>query len=262
MSVIPVAGPETGSTPEATREPISLTLQVSRDRIIIGESVTFYRNSNRNGPRGHHGYRTGKYANGVALESVKPGVADDWSSTWNPGTKIQSGTYTLIVNDAGKTVSRRASFTVTGDGVVSVSPNGYAIVTGDRCISPAGVPRAPRRSGSCCPGPGGSGAGSISGTSRSRRTRPGACGIPPIFRSRRGSIQSMSSTSPRAPQVQHSSPSGSLHNSPSLFSPDGTKDRFKAFSRKRFLPEFVECPRLIVLISKVFLVFSRNPLAG
>jgi len=76
----------------------------------------------------------GKYANGFALESVKPGVADDWSSTWNPGTKIQSGTYTLIVTDAGKTVSRRASFTVTGDGVVSVSPNSYAIVTGETVV--------------------------------------------------------------------------------------------------------------------------------
>jgi len=134
MSVIPVAGPETGSTPEATREPISLTLQVSRDRIIIGESVTFSGIATGTDRVDLMVIGPGKYANGVALDPVKPGVADDWSSTWNPGTKIQSGTYTLIVNDAGKTVSRRASFTVTGDGVVSVSPNSYAIVTGETVV--------------------------------------------------------------------------------------------------------------------------------
>lgn len=134
MSVIPIAGPETGNTPESTREPIALTLQVSRDRIIVGDSVTFSGVATGTDRVDLMVIGPGKYANGVALEPVKPGVADDWSFTWNPGTKIQSGTYTLVATDAGKTVSRRASFTVTGDGVVSVFPNSYAIVTGETVI--------------------------------------------------------------------------------------------------------------------------------
>lgn len=147
MSVLPVAVPDNGAPPAATGEPVSLTLQVSRDQIIVGDSVTF--SGTAEGIDFVHLTVTGpgRYENGVTLESVRPGTADDWSATWNPGTRIQSGTYTVVASDAGGTVSRRATFRAIGNGVVTVSPNSYAVVTGEtvtlsgRCSTGAPVVR-------------------------------------------------------------------------------------------------------------------------
>lgn len=147
MSVLPVATPDNNAPPAATGEPVSLTLQVSRDQIIVGDSVTF--SGTAEGIDFVHltVIGPGRYENGVALESVRPGIADDWSATWNPGTRIQSGTYTVVASDAGGTVSRRATFRAIGNGVVSVSPNSFAVVTGEtvtlsgRCSTGAPVVR-------------------------------------------------------------------------------------------------------------------------
>jgi hypothetical protein len=125
-------GPEI--TLVATAETNALTLQVSRDRIIVGDSVTFSGVATGINSVSLTIFGPGKFTNGIALEDVKPDASDQWTTTWNPGTKIQSGTYTIIATDAGMTVSRRATFTATGDGVVSVSPNSYAVVTGETVI--------------------------------------------------------------------------------------------------------------------------------
>jgi hypothetical protein len=126
--------PEPDFSSIATAEPIALTLLVSRDRIIVGDSVTF--SGVASGINSVHVsvIGPGKYANGISLDAVKPGPADDWSITWNPGSRIQSGTYTVIATDADKTVSRRATFTAIGNGIVSVSPNSYAVVTGETVV--------------------------------------------------------------------------------------------------------------------------------
>ena len=134
LSVLPGTEPQTETSPVATDEPIALTLQASRDRIIIGDSITFSGIATGTNSVSLTITGPGKYSNGVVLEDVKPGASDEWTATWNPGTKIQSGTYTIIATDAGKTVSRRATFTATGDGVVSVSPSSYAIGTGETII--------------------------------------------------------------------------------------------------------------------------------
>jgi hypothetical protein len=134
MSVLPGTEPQTDTSPVATEEPIALTLQVSRDRIIIGDSVAFSGLATGTNSVSLTIFGPGKYSNGVVLESVKPDVAGEWTYTWNPGTKIQSGSYTIIAADAGKTVSRRATFTATGDGVVTVFPNSYAVVTGETVV--------------------------------------------------------------------------------------------------------------------------------
>lgn len=134
LTAQPGSEPETEISPTATAEPIAVTIIVSRDRIIVGDSVTFSGIATGTKSVGLTIFGPGKYTNGVVLDEVKPDAGDDWTYTWNPGTKIQSGTYTIIVHDAGKTISKRATFTVTGDGVVSVSPNSYAVVTGETII--------------------------------------------------------------------------------------------------------------------------------
>lgn len=134
MSVLPGSEPETVAIPTGTAEPVSVTVQVSRDRIIVGDAVTFSGIATGTDSVGLTISGPGKYANGIVLDEVKTNAADEWTYTWNPGTKIQSGTYTILVQDARKTVSRRATFTATGDGVVSVYPNSYAIVTGETVV--------------------------------------------------------------------------------------------------------------------------------
>ena len=134
MSVLPAVEPGTEIIPTATAEPVSVTLQVSRDRIIVGDSVTFSGIATGTDSVALTISGPGKFANGIVLDEVKTNAADEWTYTWNPGTKIQSGTYTILVQDARKTVSRRATFTATGDGVVSVYPNSYAIVTGETVV--------------------------------------------------------------------------------------------------------------------------------
>jgi hypothetical protein len=134
MSVLPASGTESGVTPEATDEPVSLTLQVSRDQIIIGDTVTFSGAAAGTDRVDLTIIGPGRYENGVALDPVKPGVAGDWSFLWNPGSKIQSGTYTIVATDAGRTITRRATFRAIGGGVVSVSPNSYAVATGESVI--------------------------------------------------------------------------------------------------------------------------------
>jgi hypothetical protein len=118
-------------TPAATSGPVAVTVQVSREQMIIGDSMTFSGIATGTDSVTLTLFGPGYYANGIVLDTVKPDAIHAWTYTWNPGTKIQAGTYTIVVNDPRKTVSNRASFTVIGDGVVSVIPSSYAVVTGD-----------------------------------------------------------------------------------------------------------------------------------
>ena len=76
-------------------------------------------------------YGPGAYANGVSL--AQPGVdtLGSWSYTWNPGSAVQSGTYTIMVTDPNKEVSERQDFSVIGGGQVTVISNSYAASRGD-----------------------------------------------------------------------------------------------------------------------------------
>lgn len=57
-----------------------------------------------------------------------------WDFTWNPGSKIQSGTYTMVATDAWKTVSDKTEFPVIGGGLVSVATSTYAAAKGSTLI--------------------------------------------------------------------------------------------------------------------------------
>jgi len=121
-------------TAVTTEAPVAVTVRVSRDRMVVGDSNIFSGTAANTNMITLALFGPGYYTNGIVLNTVKPDEIDAWSFTWNPGTKIQSGTYTIVASDAGKAVNARATFTVVGDGVVSVSPSSHAVATGEAVI--------------------------------------------------------------------------------------------------------------------------------
>jgi len=119
---------------ETAAAPPAVTVQVGRDQIIIGDSNRFSGTATGTSSVTLTLYGPGYYANGIVLDKVKPNTAGSWSYTWNPGTKIQSGTYTIIVHDANTIVSDRATFTAIGGGEVSVTTNSRSIGKGDTVV--------------------------------------------------------------------------------------------------------------------------------
>jgi hypothetical protein len=67
----------------------------------------------------------------VLLDQPKVNSVGSWSYTWNPGFSIQSGSYTLIVEDAHKTTSSSVEFSVVGGGEVSIAASSYAAAPGE-----------------------------------------------------------------------------------------------------------------------------------
>lgn len=116
---------------EPVAEPATMTVQTSRDRMIIGDSNTFSGTATGTGSVTLTLFGPGYYTNGVVLDHVKPGAAGVWSYTWSPGTNIQPGSYIIVAREAGKTESGRATFITIGNGLVSVIPSKYAVATGD-----------------------------------------------------------------------------------------------------------------------------------
>jgi hypothetical protein len=114
-----------------TATPTRVTITVSKERMIVKDSNIFSGTATGTSSVSLTLYGPGYYTNGIVLSQVKPNAANMWTYTWNPGSKIQSGTYTIIVYDMEKTVSDQAKFTVIGDGVVTVSPSSYAVSNGD-----------------------------------------------------------------------------------------------------------------------------------
>jgi hypothetical protein len=111
--------------------PVNMTLQVGRERMIVGDSNVFSGSTTGTGNVILTLFGPGFYENGVALGQVKPNAINSWSYIWNPGTSIQSGTYTIVVTDLEKTVEQRADFTAIGNGEVTVTPSSYAVSRGD-----------------------------------------------------------------------------------------------------------------------------------
>jgi hypothetical protein len=123
--------------------PAAVTVRTSLERMIIGDSNIFSGTATGMSSVTLTLFGPGYYANGIVLEQVKPDAGNKWSYIWNPGTRIQSGSYTIVASDARKTVSDRAIFTTIGNGVVSVTPSNYAVASGEtftlsgRCTSGA-----------------------------------------------------------------------------------------------------------------------------
>ncbi len=149
-----VLSPETGvigsvgtTTPVPQESPVvsgsELTVKISKDPMIIGESAAFSGSGPENREIVLTLYGPGSYSGGVVLAKPKSNEIGLWSYTWTPGTKIQSGSYTIIAGEPGSALSARAAFKVIGGGEVTVIPNRYAASQGStikfsgRCTSGA-----------------------------------------------------------------------------------------------------------------------------
>lgn len=111
--------------------PPKVTVQASKETMIIGDSILFSGTSS--GPDNVllTLYGPGYYTYGVLLDKPSVNSVGSWSYTWNPGFSIQSGSYTLVVEDAKKTTSGRVEFSAVGGGVVSIAANSYAAAPGE-----------------------------------------------------------------------------------------------------------------------------------
>ncbi|HEX3001630.1 MAG TPA: hypothetical protein VHN82_04575, partial [Methanoregula sp.] len=117
--------------PSSSVSPVSVTLKTEKEMMVIGDSLlvsgtasgcknvllTFY------GP--------GAYTNGIATLPQDVDSLGTWKYTWNPGTKLLSGTYTVIVTDPDKKVSERKQFSVVGGGEVTAISSKYSAGRGD-----------------------------------------------------------------------------------------------------------------------------------
>jgi len=132
----PSVQPSAGITQQATLSAAQtrVTVQASKDPMIIGDSMTFSGMC-----IGSSGvlltlYGPGYYSKGVLLGDTKPNSVGLWSYTWNPGMSIQSGSYTMVVNDAKKISSDGVAFSVIGGGEVAISANSYSAAKGDTIL--------------------------------------------------------------------------------------------------------------------------------
>jgi hypothetical protein len=118
-------------SPLTTPSPSKVTVQASKDTMIIGDSILFSGSSFGSDSILLTLYGLGYYSKGVLLDRPKVNSVGSWSYVWNPGFSIQSGSYTLVVEDAKKTTSSSVEFSVVGGGEVSIAANSYAAAGGD-----------------------------------------------------------------------------------------------------------------------------------
>ncbi len=116
-------------TPATTQA--AVTIQAGKETMIIGESNVFSGRASGTDRVLLTLYGPGKYENGVSLVQQNVDGLGRWSYTWNPGSAVQSGSYTMIVSDAWKTTSERIEFTVIGGGLVSISSSTASAVKGN-----------------------------------------------------------------------------------------------------------------------------------
>lgn len=138
-----------GQLPETTGtlsslNPSKVTVQASRELMVVGDSIVFSGTCTGCTNIALSLFGPGYYSGGVVLDTVKTDSINAWSYTWNPGTKIQSGTFTIVAKDAAGVATDRKDFRVIGNGEVTVIPSKYAASPGDtvtlsgRCSTGAG----------------------------------------------------------------------------------------------------------------------------
>jgi hypothetical protein len=111
--------------------PSTVTVQTSKDIMIIGDSILFSGTSFGSDSVLLTLYGPGYYYYGVLLDEPSVNSVGSWSYTWNPGFSIQSGSYTVVVEDAKKTTSSRDEFSAVGGGLVSIAANTYSAAAGE-----------------------------------------------------------------------------------------------------------------------------------
>ena len=122
------------NTPQTTVPPMKVTVQAVKPTFILGESLLFSGTGIGSKSVSVTVYGPGYYSDGVVLDQPKVNSAGLWSYLWNPGFSIQSGSYTLVVEDEFRTSSDRVEFKVIGGGEVSVASNSYSAARGESLI--------------------------------------------------------------------------------------------------------------------------------
>jgi|WetSurMetagenome_2_1015567.scaffolds.fasta_scaffold02573_5 hypothetical protein len=120
----------TNSVPVTLPSSPEVTVKASKNTMVIGDSILFSGTGSGTDSIFLTLYGPGYYHYGVLLDQPKVNSAGSWSYTWNPGFSLQSGSYTMVVEDAKKTSSDRVEFSVVGGGVVSIAANTYAAAPG------------------------------------------------------------------------------------------------------------------------------------
>jgi uncharacterized protein YceK len=134
-ALTPLSGQSVPPAGEGTLPAQSVvTVQVEKNLMIIGNSQSF----SGTGIAGENVflvlYGPGKYVDGIQIIQANVGGDGHWYYAWNPGYSLQSGSYTLVVTDASKTMSARAGFSVVGGGQVSVATGRYSYNIGDTVV--------------------------------------------------------------------------------------------------------------------------------
>jgi hypothetical protein len=122
--------PAHGITP-VPAAPVSVTIKAEKQRMIVGDSMTVSGSCTGSDKVLLTLFGPGKYSQGVELVQSNVDSLNKWSYTWNPGTSVLAGDYTIVVEDPWKTTSGRTVFSVIGGGEVSISSNSYSAARGN-----------------------------------------------------------------------------------------------------------------------------------
>lgn len=115
----------------SVNQPASIVLKVGKDTMIVGDSQVFSGTATGCSHVLVNLYGPGLYTNGIQLDNPSVNELGAWMYTWNPGSAVLPGTYTVIVTDPTNTISERHQFSVVGGGKVTVTTNSYAVAKGD-----------------------------------------------------------------------------------------------------------------------------------
>lgn len=108
-----------------------ISVAASKEVMIIGDSQTFFGSCTG----GSSSvilvlYGPGKYANGVQIGQTTIAADNSWTYTWNPGTAVIKGSYTIVAYDGYKSASAKAYFTIVGGGQVTITTNSVMVSQG------------------------------------------------------------------------------------------------------------------------------------
>jgi len=119
------------TTTVSSASPVTVTMTLNKELMIVGDSMIITGTATGCKNVLLTMYGSGSYENGIILSPPDVSALDTWSYTWNPGSKLMSGTYTIIATDPDKKVTVKKSFSVVGGGEVTVISNSYSAAKGD-----------------------------------------------------------------------------------------------------------------------------------
>jgi hypothetical protein len=109
----------------------TVTITESTDTLVIGGKLLFSGTCKGSNSVILMLYGPGIYTNGVKVAEPSVGTDNSWSYTWNPGTSIMNGEYTMIAYDKQKLASDKVSFTAVGGGSITIGVASATIPQGN-----------------------------------------------------------------------------------------------------------------------------------